>query len=65
MPETPEQSRKRKNKAIAKVTRRQEVLENIMISEADKGKGRSKKALRALAEFQALDQEISRIQFRT
>jgi len=65
MPETPEQARKRKNIAIAKISRRQEVLENIMISEADKGKGHSAKAKRALKEFQALDQTISFIQFRT
>jgi len=65
MPETPLQARKRKNKAIAKITKRQEVLENIMISEGDKGRGNSAKAQRALKEFQALDETISFIQFRT
>jgi len=66
--ETPKQSRLRKNKAIAKITKRQEVLENIMISEAGKGKGgsgSSPRANRALAEFQRLDKQISFIQFHT
>jgi len=66
--ETPKQSRLRKNKAISIITKRQEVLENIMLAETGKGKdgsGRTPKAMKALKEFEMLDQRISFIQFRT
>ena len=66
--ETKEQSRKRKNKAIAKIERRNQTLENIMIREAGKGKnkdGRTPKAMKALREFERNNKRISFIQFRT
>ena len=66
--ETQEQARKRKNKAIEKIERRNETLENIMIREAGKGKrkdGRTPKALKALREFERNNKRISFIQFKT
>lgn len=66
--ETQEEARKRKNIAIAKIERRLGSLENIMLSEAGKGRGGSgstPKANKALREFKRLQDKISFIQFRT
>jgi len=66
--ETQEQARKRKNKAIAKIERRNQTLENIMLRESGKGKnkdGRTPKAMKALKEFERNNKRISFIQFRT
>jgi len=58
----------KKNRKLAKLDRKLEKLESVMLAESGKGRnkdGRTAKANRALKQYEAIQKQQSFIQFRT